>query len=273
MNRRTQKTLPDLLNTGKKRNPSRTTNQYAKKLTTTFNTIQRLDKPVSKRLTECPFCGHRMRKQWDACPKCKRSLIKESLPTEKIILEDNDSTIVDAEVHFIDNNLPPTPPTSHLKPKSSPNKKQGYIGCLAIMVIFFLIGSYMFDSSKKETTPLPSATVSSMQANTTVPASPKAEETQQTPVSLFSSAEQTASAQQTQQQPAQTAPPQSSSNEKEYYGNGPNGEGIKGHIDNERGTKIYHLPGDRYYNKTTHVAQWFFTEKDAQAAGYRHIYK
>ncbi len=53
-------------------------------------------------------------------------------------------------------------------------------------------------------------------------------------------------------------------------GQGPNGEGIKGHID-KKGVKIYHLPGDPYYSRTTHVAQWFFTEKDAVAAGYRHI--
>ena len=32
---------------------------------------------------------------------------------------------------------------------------------------------------------------------------------------------------------------------------------------------IYHLPGDAYYNRTTHVVQWFCSEKDAQNAGYR----
>jgi|GEM_PF-2955987 uncharacterized lipoprotein NlpE involved in copper resistance len=53
-------------------------------------------------------------------------------------------------------------------------------------------------------------------------------------------------------------------------GPGPNGEGIKGHTD-KQGVKIYHLPGDPYYNRTTHISGWFFTEKDAQAAGYRHI--
>jgi len=55
-----------------------------------------------------------------------------------------------------------------------------------------------------------------------------------------------------------------------YFGSGPNGEGIKGHIDS-RGVKIYHIPGDPYYDRTIHVAQWFFTEKDAQDAGYRPI--
>lgn len=53
-------------------------------------------------------------------------------------------------------------------------------------------------------------------------------------------------------------------------GQGPNGEGIKGHTD-KKGVKIYHFPGDPYYSRTTHISAWFFTEKDAQAAGYRHI--
>lgn len=59
--------------------------------------------------------------------------------------------------------------------------------------------------------------------------------------------------------------------EHRYTGQGPNGEGIKGHIDKKKGTMIYHLPGDPYYSRTTHVSQWFFTEKEAKAAGYRPI--
>jgi len=50
-------------------------------------------------------------------------------------------------------------------------------------------------------------------------------------------------------------------------GPGPHGETIKGNI-NSRGEKIYHVPGGRYYDKTIPEA-WFFTEEDAQAAGYR----
>lgn len=36
----------------------------------------RLDKPISKSMTQCPYCGHKMRKRWDNCPKCHQSLIK-----------------------------------------------------------------------------------------------------------------------------------------------------------------------------------------------------
>ena len=48
---------------------------------------------------------------------------------------------------------------------------------------------------------------------------------------------------------------------------GPNGETIKGNI-NSKGEKIYHMPGSKYYDKTV-PEQWFFTEQDAQNAGYR----
>ena len=65
------------------------------------------------------------------------------------------------------------------------------------------------------------------------------------------------------EKPAQT--------EQRYTGQGPNGEGIKGHIDPKKGTMIYHLPGDQYYSRTKNVSKWFFTEKAAQAAGYKHM--
>ena len=38
----------------------------------------RLDQPVGQNTTECPYCGHRMRKQWDACPKCRQPLIQQT---------------------------------------------------------------------------------------------------------------------------------------------------------------------------------------------------
>lgn len=34
-------------------------------------------------------------------------------------------------------------------------------------------------------------------------------------------------------------------------------------------THIYHIPGDPYYNRTTHVVQWFCSVQDAVKAGYR----
>jgi hypothetical protein len=224
----------------------------------------RLDKPVGNRMTECPFCGHRMRKQWDICPQCKRSLIKENPPPESQ-QGDNGPTIIDTEAHFIDNK----PQDLYLLN----NKKNKHVGCLTILLIFLLISaisSCMFGGTKKETSSSSLPAVSSVQANTSTSSSKEAEKPQQT--TPPPQAEQADTTQQVQQQPTQAAPPQTP-NEKKYYGAGPNGEGIKGHIDNKKGAKIYHLPGDPYYSRTTHVAQWFFTEKEAQSAGYRHIYK
>lgn len=37
----------------------------------------RLDKPVSRHMTECPYCGHRMRRQWERCPRCGGLLVQE----------------------------------------------------------------------------------------------------------------------------------------------------------------------------------------------------
>ena len=48
---------------------------------------------------------------------------------------------------------------------------------------------------------------------------------------------------------------------------GQQGQKIKGNI-SAKGEKIYHVPGGKYYD-VTFPEEWFFTEKDAQAAGFR----
>ena len=54
----------------------------------------------------------------------------------------------------------------------------------------------------------------------------------------------------------------------EYY--------IKGNISFETGERIYHLPGDMYYDETvideSAGERWFSSEAEAQAAGWRHAY-
>jgi endonuclease YncB( thermonuclease family) len=49
---------------------------------------------------------------------------------------------------------------------------------------------------------------------------------------------------------------------------------IKGNISYKTGERIYHMPGDRYYDATRIDAsrgeRWFCSEADAQAAGWRH---
>lgn len=47
---------------------------------------------------------------------------------------------------------------------------------------------------------------------------------------------------------------------------------IKGNI-NTRGERIYHLPGQKYYDDTeisaSHGERWFCSEEEARAAGWR----
>ena len=63
---------------------------------------------------------------------------------------------------------------------------------------------------------------------------------------------------------ATTENTQSSSSSSNKYVNS-NGNGlIKGST-----SKIYHVPGSKYYDKTTYVEEWFTTIKEAEAAGYR----
>ncbi len=47
---------------------------------------------------------------------------------------------------------------------------------------------------------------------------------------------------------------------------------IKGNV-NTRGERIYHVPGQKYYDQTeisaSHGERWFCTEAEAEAAGWR----
>lgn len=47
---------------------------------------------------------------------------------------------------------------------------------------------------------------------------------------------------------------------------------IKGNV-NTQGERIYHVPGQRYYNETrisaSHGERWFCSEEEARAAGWR----
>lgn len=47
---------------------------------------------------------------------------------------------------------------------------------------------------------------------------------------------------------------------------------IKGNV-NTQGERIYHVPGQRYYNDTrisrSHGERWFCSEEEARAAGWR----
>ncbi len=80
----------------------------------------RLDQPVGQNTTECPYCGHRMRKQWDACPKCRQPLIQQ--------------TPQPAAAHT----APPQgqPPAGSIAPTSPTNRR---VGCGGLLVLLLLI--------------------------------------------------------------------------------------------------------------------------------------
>lgn len=69
------------------------------------------------------------------------------------------------------------------------------------------------------------------------------------------------------QAPVQTAPYNNSGGIATSSKNGCAQPTIKGNI-NSKGEKIYHVPGGQYYDKTI-AEEWFCTEAEAQAAGYR----
>lgn len=52
---------------------------------------------------------------------------------------------------------------------------------------------------------------------------------------------------------------------------------IKGNVSYNTREKIYHLPGDIYYDRTVinegYGERWFCTEAEARAAGWRHSYR
>ena len=224
--------------------------------------VTRLDRPVGKSMTQCPYCGHKMRKQWDACPKCHGALIQKVAPPprdEPINITspkeaDTDPPIIDVTSTAVNN----TPPT----------KKKGCAtgcGCLVIIIVLMMIGSCFGGGHNK--TPVAS---SSAPAAVTTSSSSGSSSSADSSTPAATPAPATASP---SPGPAAAPPKSDAPTEKKYYGNGPNGEGIKGHIDNKKGTKIYHIPGSTYYGRTTHVSQWFFTEREARAAGYRAPYR
>lgn len=146
-------------------------------------------------------------------------------------------------------------PTQKPVTKKTSNKyKLALVGMLIIGIIFISFGK---DSSESK----PSTSTSPRTSEQLVT------ETQPTPTTEEAPAIHTVTSSAANETPKSDTTTSSETKEKVYYGNGPNGEGIKGHIG--RNGKIYHIPGSTYYNRTKRVSEWFFTEEDAQNAGYR----
>lgn len=215
----------------------------------------RLDKPVGRGMTQCPYCGHKMRKQWDNCPKCHQPLIQTNTNTENLADETSTNNTV-----FQNNDT------------ENNNAKNGCCGCGCLIAIIFiilcLIGSCGSDkNSTPSDTPATQVETQSVSSNSTEPekqtsssetdnvtSNEAATSSETVPVPTNNSSNNTT---------VNTVP----KNNIRYDGEGPNGETIKGNI-NSKGEKIYHVPGGAFYNRTD-AEEWFFTEEDAKAAGYR----
>ena len=86
---------------------------------TGFSYVKRLDKPVGQNTTECPYCGHRMRKQWDACPKCQQPLI------QRLPQPNNAAAPIQGQ-----------PPTTPGGTPSSPSSRR--VGCGGLFALLFV---------------------------------------------------------------------------------------------------------------------------------------
>lgn len=114
--------------------------------------VTRLDKPAGSGMTQCPYCGHRMRKQWDACPKCHAPLLQKS---EQQNIEPKNITPPSAS----DN--PPVIDAEYAESKPQKTSKGSLgCGCLIIILIFMMIGSCMSGAGHKATPPASSSPAS-----------------------------------------------------------------------------------------------------------------
>ena len=156
----------------------------------------------------------------------------------------------------------------HDDEKAKKLAKRSGIVAVASFVILFLF----FDPSKvpKHEEQPPTQTTEQAQAEE----EPKAEENKDVSetekTNEADKQAETAPASSEQNAPTATKAPVANNGtglDRRITGDGPNGEGIKGHIG--KNGKIYHLPSGRFYKKTKNVSEWFFTEREAQEAGYR----
>lgn len=240
---------------------------------------QRLDKPTSSnsKVSQCPFCGHNMRKQWDNCPKCGEALLPDlnfsNNQQNDISLENNDDstkTRFYQKTWFIILMLLFFAPIGIvLMYKYASWSKNTKHAVAAVFLAFFIYSAFVKPESKD---------TSSQQAITQTQKAQQIEQESTTPVTEQTTQEVQATAPATEQEAAPVeiekitpvAPIAETTKKVDNVrrdGPGPNGETIKGNI-NSKGEKIYHMPNGAYYNKTDPEA-WFFTREEAEATGYR----
>lgn len=90
----------------------------------------RLDKPVSRHMTECPYCGHRMRRQWERCPRCGGLLVQED-PEAKA-----KAPAAQAEAEHADHAQSGNPPAGDAQAAEG----EGKVSCAGCLSILFCLG-------------------------------------------------------------------------------------------------------------------------------------
>lgn len=89
----------------------------------------RLDKPVSRHMTECPCCGHRMRRQWERCPRCGGLLVQEDPEAKaKALAAQEQAAQQDAA------------PGGNAPAGDAPNAPEGEVSCAGCLSILFCLG-------------------------------------------------------------------------------------------------------------------------------------
>ncbi|PGD14356.1 hypothetical protein COM32_28440 [Bacillus pseudomycoides] len=149
----------------------------------------------------------------------------------------------------------------------------GCLGCLGIIILLIILLASCFngdkDTTKKEDTKVKeTATTKQEDERKQEELKKQQEEEQKKQQELKKQQEEEQKKQQEQQaqvkQEAATPAPQSNQKQSTEQGGSCNIKGNK----NSKGEKIYHMPGQQFYDKTN-AEEMFCSEAEAKAAGYR----
>lgn len=155
--------------------------------------------------------------------------------------------------------------SNHERFKSYSNLKKGAIAT-ALLVIAFIGAGITFGTGSTHNSQVATSVDSKQSADT----SAKQQEQQR----LKEEQEKKDTEEKVKKQAEENAKNTAKDTETQSHSNDPSNSNtssdhgsIKGNI-NSKGEKIYHVPGGAFYDKTD-AEEWFNTEAEAQAAGYR----
>lgn len=144
---------------------------------------------TSSKMSVCQNCGHRMRKQWDNCPKCHYPLTEQLTSTAEVedfssitenqnfsnspVITEQSLQPVVPEVLPPDNGNNPPPAEPPIEPPEKKKNNHSGCGCIIFIILFLsLVGSCFGDNEEdKKQVPqaVPSQTEQVKQETTTKP--------------------------------------------------------------------------------------------------------